>query len=157
MQLNFRFANIRDANLYFEWANDELVREFSYSKANITYADHVAWFTKELASGMTFFYLFENEMNIPVGQVRIQMKLNNIAVIGVSIAKDNRGRGYGSRLIKIASDNFLFTHPDQTIHAYIIKENKSSLKAFMKAGFILLSESIGDGMLSNVLYKDKPC
>jgi RimJ/RimL family protein N-acetyltransferase len=154
--LTFRLADLHDADLYFEWANDELVRQFSYSKENITYENHIAWFKRQLTSGMTFLYLFEDDSNVPVGQVRIQMSSNNTAVIGVSTARMSRGLGYGSQFIRIASYNFLLHYPNHTLHAYIMKENKASLKVFIKAGFTILSEKIVDGVLSNILYK-KTC
>ena len=129
--LNFRKPSIADSDLYFEWANDKDVRYFSYQEKPISYEEHSEWFARQLKNPDCFFYLFESVENNAVGQVRIEKK-NDVTVIGVSVSKQERGKGYATILIKMASDNFLSLHTDQTLNAYIMQRNLISYKSFLK-------------------------
>jgi len=130
----FRKPEVKDLDLYFEWSNDDLVRSYSYQTAKISYASHVDWFHSKLNDPNCFMYLFENENAEEIGQVRIQ-KNELIAVIGISIDKNHRGKSYASKMIKLASEDFLKSNPSNVIEAYIKTSNESSIMAFQKAGF----------------------
>ncbi|CCG52925.1 Acyl-CoA N-acyltransferase [Flavobacterium indicum GPTSA100-9 = DSM 17447] len=130
----FRKATDLDVDQYFEWANDELVRNFSYQTATISYESHVNWFTSKLNDSNCYLFIFENDIKQNIGQIRIQ-KNNNQAVIGISIDKNHRGKNYAYKMIKLASENFLIENPDCPIEAYIKTNNKSSVAAFEKAGY----------------------
>ncbi|MEO5571431.1 MAG: UDP-2,4-diacetamido-2,4,6-trideoxy-beta-L-altropyranose hydrolase [Bacteroidia bacterium] len=133
-KLYFRFAEEADVDLYFQWANDQLVRKNSYNQNLVLYDEHVKWFHLKLASSECKFYLFFDEQENPVGQVRIDKNLNGI-VIGVSIDKNFRGKSYGVVMLKLATNDYLERNPDAIITAYIKYENAASINIFMKAGF----------------------
>jgi RimJ/RimL family protein N-acetyltransferase len=82
--LKFRYAVLDDSDLYYAWANDLIVRKNSFNSTEINYEHHVNWFSNKLSSKDCLFYLFLNEENTPVGQVRID-KSNDEIVIGISI------------------------------------------------------------------------
>src|SRR5438046_984959 len=77
-KLHFRFAEEKDADLYIHWANDPLVRENSYHTDAVLFNDHIKWFHSKLISDECKLYLFFNEENKPVGQVRIDKDGNEI-------------------------------------------------------------------------------
>jgi RimJ/RimL family protein N-acetyltransferase len=135
MKLKFRKANINDAKLYFNWANDKLVRKNSFQQEEINYSQHINWFTDKLNSSDCFLYLFLNENEIPVGQVRID-KSNSEIIIGVSIDKNHRGKNLGVEMIEQACNDYFKQFPNTEILAYIKQENEPSIKLFKKAGFI---------------------
>ena len=141
--LNFRFAEPKDADLYFKWANDKLVRQNSFNTSEINYQQHIDWFSHKLNSKDCFFYLFLNEENVPVGQVRIDKSSEEI-IIGISIDENYRGKGLGSQMLNQACDNYLLKFPNAEIIAYIKEENIASINQFNKAGFI----KTGDVMVS---------
>lgn len=132
-----RRAIEEDAALYFKWTNDEEVRKQSYNSDSISYENHLHWFKQNLNAPGVYFYLFE-EQSLPLGQVRIQKSDSDDYIIGISIDKDARGKGYASYFIKQAVRLF-FEEVSfaQQIAAYIKKENISSLKSFTNAGFTL--------------------
>lgn len=132
--LNYRFATINDADLYYQWANDPLVRQNSFNQDAIPYVNHVNWFTKKLQSDSCYFYLFLNIDNEPVGQVRID-KDENETIIGLSIDEKFRGMSLGATMLKMACDDYLQHHAHETIVAYIKEDNIPSYKIFEKAGF----------------------
>ena len=132
--LNFRLAKESDVDLYFAWANDETVRENSFSSQPINYEEHVSWFLSKLSSKKVFFYLFSDSQGLNVGQVRIEQK-NDETVIGISIDKNHRGKSYGTIMLEIASNDFYKNFSFMPINAYIKISNLPSLKIFTKAGF----------------------
>lgn len=132
--LNFRFANQRDVDLYYKWANDEEVRSNSYNQEPILYNNHVKWFKTKLKSADCFFYLFRTEKNVPIGQVRIDKSGDEI-VIGISIDEKYRGLSLSEKMLVVSCEDYLKKHPKNIITAYIKTKNIASLKAFVKAGF----------------------
>lgn len=154
MKIKFRKATISDADLYFSWLNDPEVRNNSYQADPVPYETHLAWFTKRLNADSTFFYLFINEKNIPVGQVRIERQQQE-TIIGISIDKNFRGMGLGSEMLNKATDDFLSKYPQDQIHAYIKLSNPSSYRIFKKAGFEELGKENISGVESYKLIKNK--
>jgi RimJ/RimL family protein N-acetyltransferase len=144
MKLKFRKANIEDAQLYFDWANDKTVRENSFNRSEINFEQHVNWFTKKLSSANCFFYLFLNEENDPVGQVRIDITEEE-TVIGISIDEHYRGKDLGVEMLTQACNDYFKIFPSATIIAYIKEENTPSIKLFTKANFIKIANlKVGD-------------
>lgn len=133
-KIHFRFAKESDTDLYYKWSNDSVVRKNSYNQDEITYESHVKWFNSKLQSPVCFFYLFLNEENQPIGQVRIDNN-GKETVIGISIDEHFRGKKLGSILIQMASEDYLKNHPSESIVAYIKQENSASYNSFTKAGF----------------------
>ena len=139
VDLHFRFAEEKDTDLYFNWANDETVRSNSYNQEPIVYENHVKWFHSKLKSEECFFYLLLSQENKPAGQVRID-KSGDEVIIGISVDKDFRGYSLGAKMLIMACDDYLKKQPHATIVAYIKKENTASLNIFVKAGFTDIME-----------------
>ena len=135
--ISFRKANENDMMLYFNWTNDTSVRENSYQSEPISLENHQNWFYKKIKEDTCFMIVFENHIGSPIGQVRIQKQDENTAVIGISNDANHRGKGYASKMIQMASDEFLKQNQQICISAYIKIENKASEKAFEKAGYEL--------------------
>ena len=153
MQIEFRKPTLADVDLYFKWTNDEVVRQNSYDQEPIPYKDHVEWFKQKLTSPNCFFYLFTLQ-NDPVGQVRIEIKLEE-TIIGISIDTHHRGKGLGARMIEMAcADHFKRAHTQQ-IYAYIKESNQGSIVIFKKAGFKNEEHVMVKGIKSVKLCKAK--
>lgn len=153
--LHFRFADKGDMDLYFRWANDPLVRLNSYDPVPIPYENHINWFNKKVVSGSCFFYLFFNEENEPVGQVRIDKSQVEI-VIGISIDEAFRGKSLGAEMLEKSSNHYLQQYPSATVVAYIKVENTPSCNIFKKAGFTDEEIVTEQGYKSYKLYKKLP-
>lgn len=135
LPLKYRRANPDDALLYFNWANDETVRNNSFNNTLITWEDHIKWFSARLESNKTDLHIFFDLDDNPVGQVRIENNPDE-TVIGISVDKAFRGKSLSSKMLIMATKDFFVRHPDQVIVAYIKIENLSSYKAFCQAGFM---------------------
>ena len=150
--LKFRFAEKGDVDIYFNWANDPVVRANSYIPYEINYEDHIKWFLSKIASDNSQMYLFLNEQDIPVGQVRIDRNTDE-TIIGISIPQEFRGQSLASQMLIIACQDYLNKYPGEQITAYIKLNNESSLRSFRKAGFIVLGKKPVHNIESYVLAK----
>ncbi|ABW20042.1 GNAT family N-acetyltransferase [Alkaliphilus oremlandii] len=136
--LKYNFKNIEknDCDLIFEWANDETVRNNSFNSNTIEYEEHVKWFDEKLKSTDSIMHIFEVN-NVSVGLIRLDRFDDKSFLINYSIAKEHRGRGYATYLLQLIKDkyktNFLIGKVKST--------NSASIKAFMKAGYIMKDES----------------
>ncbi len=140
--LTIRKANIKDCDLYYQWANDPLVRLQSFDTATIDYNAHVEWFNERINNPNFCFYIFHNEDQQNIGQVRITKSNDNTAIIGVSIDIMHRGNSYAPQILDTASNIFLTENPNYFLYAYIKSSNIASIDSFIKANFILKKELI---------------
>ncbi|MEY4011031.1 MAG: hypothetical protein RIT22_155 [Bacteroidota bacterium] len=135
--LTFRKATLADTKLYFDWANDSSVRQQSYNTNTIDFESHKKWFESKVEDDSCLLLLFQNEEKLNVGQIRIQKENEKDALIGISIAAEQRGKGLAKEMLFLASDYFLENNKGYLINAYIKVQNRSSKLAFEKAGFEL--------------------
>ena len=133
--LNFRKAKIDDIKLYHHWANEINVREQSFNSNLIDFDEHKTWFESKLKDENCTMLVFSNLEGIEIGQVRIQKENNTDALIGISIAVDQRGKGFSKLMLEMSSDYFLKSNPFFKINAFIKHTNLTSKFAFEKAGF----------------------
>lgn len=146
MSLTFRKATMKDCDLIYQWANDPETRNNSYNKDIIPYQNHVNWFKQKIVSDTSSFYIFLDEHNKPVGQIRIEKTEGPNALLSISIAKEHRGRGYASMMLKDASVYYLNLYPGTTIHAHVFVSNEASSRSFIKAGY----KKVGEEMLQQI-------
>ena len=139
--LNLRRVSEKDSRLIWKWANDRAVRAVSFSTDTFLYEEHVKWFETKLDDQDCYFYIAENKHKAPVGQARYDIAGND-ATISVSLDRNFRGKGYGPKLIQLASRTIFKKTDVQVIHAYIKKMNTASLKAFKTAGFIFVKDTV---------------
>ncbi|MBN2881028.1 GNAT family N-acetyltransferase [Candidatus Woesearchaeota archaeon] len=137
-KFNIRFATQDDCEILYSWRIDPDVRKVSKDSSEFTYDSHKAWFTKALMNANIKIFIVELD-NIPAGQVRFNIQ-NDSAVISVSLSKDYRGKGLGSKVIQLASNKFCSEFNINKIIAYIRQDNISSRKSFEKAGYTLLND-----------------
>lgn len=152
-QIKIRRATILDIDQYYYWANDLEVRNNSYKGDLITLDEHQKWFSKKILSKDCFLYYFTDANDVPVGQVRIECIHKNDSVIGVSVDKSFRTKYLGSKMVLVASNEFLKTNPTYRLIAFIKVENKKSYKTFINAGFTLEAMVIHEGINSYKMVK----
>ena len=152
--LHFRFAESKDVDLYFKWANDVKVRKNSYHQNPLNYDNHVNWFQSKLASIDCRLYVFLNAKNIPVAQVRID-KAGEEVVIGISVDESFRGLKMGVEMLQQACGDYFKRKSGKSIIAYIKMNNKPSCHIFKKAGFSGEEIVVINGVKSYKLSKNK--
>lgn len=139
-----------DCEMFFEWANDAVTRELSFSPDKISWEAHCSWFKEKLADEGTRIYVGLDEKLEPVGQIRFG-KLpgeeygDDEVEVDVHIAPGKRSMGYGSRLISSAMQDFFAHRYAKKIHAFVRPENTASVHVFEKVGFKNIGECVIKG------------
>jgi UDP-2,4-diacetamido-2,4,6-trideoxy-beta-L-altropyranose hydrolase len=129
-----REASLGDCEMVFNWANDPLVREQSFSSSPIGWDDHKKWFFSRIGDNKTLFLIILDSEGNPVGQIRYDIE-GPTATISISIAKEYRGKHYSTGAINHSAQMlFKITNVDE-IRAYVKKDNMQSYHAFINAGF----------------------
>jgi len=124
--VKLRQVTEKDCRLIWNWANDPQVRAGSFSTDSIPYENHRQWFESKLNDPSCFFFIAENRNGEPVGQVRFDFE-GKEANISISLDREFRDKGYGSKLIQLAAKKISDVSEVDKIHAYIKKENTASL------------------------------
>lgn len=113
-----------------------MTREASFNTDPVPYQDHEAWFARKINDPATKIFIVENVDGRQIGYVRFDIE-DNHAEISVSLDKDERGKGYGSKSIRQGTDQLLASGPVKRIVALVKANNPGSLAAFQQAGFIV--------------------
>jgi RimJ/RimL family protein N-acetyltransferase len=138
MKLVMREANEKDVDLYFDWANDDVVRQNSLDQNPIIYENHVKWFMSKLSSDHSLLYIFE-VLGRRVGQVRLD-KVEDAWEIDYSVDSCYRGLGVGKMMItQIMQKNF-HTNLNLPLKALVKSQNLASQRVFEQLGFQKIDE-----------------
>lgn len=133
-----RPATFADEKLLLEWRNDPTVREVSSHTAEVSAESHHAWLAKVMNDNDSFLWIAEVD-GVPVGQGRIERawkaisKKMDTCLIGYSIGKEYRGKGYGKQLVELLvkeaqSAGYL------TVGARIKRTNERSVIVALRSG-----------------------
>ena len=144
MEITVRKAKESDADLLLEWSNDPLTRHNSFNSKEIKKSDHYQWYFRKLKDQNSMIYFFDRS-KVSIGVVRFD--LSGHVVIGVNVAPSERGKGFGTELIRRGCEVF-WQSQDADIFAYIKDTNIASIKSFEKAGFKIVKQT---------QYMDIPC
>src|SRR5262249_50032879 len=127
-----------DCRLLWQWANDAVVRATSFNPQPIPWDDHVGWFRCRLADPACALFVAQDADGTPVGQVRLESANganDGRAVISIGIAREHRGKGYASAMIRQACRAALADVGAHAVVALIRCDNEPSRRAFRTAGF----------------------
>jgi len=133
--LQLRPAESEDARLLYEWANDPVARQMSFSSEPIPWEGHIAWFEKRLQSSDCRLRIGLNKEGKPAGQVRLE-RSEVTAVLSLSIDPAERGKGHGPKLARLAAVEALADGWCEEVHAWVKPENGASMNTFRKAEFV---------------------
>lgn len=154
-RISLRKAQESDVSITHEWANDELTRKNSFSSEPILFENHKVWWYSKMNSANADYYICEVEKKL-AGIVRFDRdSKSEHFTIGVTVAPTFRGKNLADRFLKLACSEFLKTH-NNTVYAYIKKENIASVKVFEKAGFTYVEDVLlhGDQSVKYQLRKN---
>ncbi len=146
--VHLRPAQNADSRLLFEWANDPEVRAAAFSTGSILWEQHEQWFAGKMRDPDCRILIAENERGEPFGQLRVDWRSREIddedGDVDVSISREYRGGGWGSRMIRLGAAA-MFAERGTRLHAFIKHENQASCRAFESAGFKRLGEEVESG------------
>lgn len=137
-----RKAQEKDLMNVFQLSNDPLVRKNSINQNKIQLEEHKKWFLNIINSKNNCFFIVENTRNEFIAQIRFQEDTNNEYFISISIKDSYRGKGFGVKFLKTASELFLKQNSYSKIKALIKKDNESSLKSFINSDYCVVDNKI---------------
>lgn len=143
---NFRPAQLADQELLYRWRNDPSAYPNFFSAKPVSGEDHVEWLIETLKNKNRYLFIIEN-VGEPIGQVRFDTN-ESIAEISITIAPDQRGKGYGTRAIAEASHYFLEQVSNiKKIIARVKANNQVSINAFTGAGYKPTNQSSSESII----------
>ncbi|GAB2952552.1 hypothetical protein GCM10027048_17130 [Hymenobacter coalescens] len=136
--LTVRRATDDDARLYFDWANDPLVRQNAVQTEPISWETHVGWFGRRLADTGAYLYVLEQD-GTPVGQVRVEFEPKQPEAPGVidyAVAPAWRGRGLGAAILEQALTQLRHERTGSwAVVGRVKAHNVASARVFERLGF----------------------
>jgi UDP-2,4-diacetamido-2,4,6-trideoxy-beta-L-altropyranose hydrolase len=138
--LRLRPVREDDCGRLWQWANDPLVRQVSFSSQTIPWDQHVKWFQSRLADSTEMFLIVEDSDDRPVGQIRYTLGSER-AEVSITMDPDFRGKGLGSAALSMATTEVFRKTGTVAIDAWIKAGNEASMNAFARAGYRRLEVS----------------
>ncbi len=133
--ISLRLATQEDMCQIFEWRNHENTRRYFFNPAVIAWKDHVIWFNQILQDANRHL-LIASYHDFPIGVMRLDCEKDQ-AEVDVYVSPGQAGQGYGTLMLKTLTGWTKQNLPSiQKLMAKVFMDNKASLKAFEKAGFI---------------------
>ncbi len=133
-ELNLRFTDLSDLDIYFSWVNEKITRQYALSSGYIKWKTHQEWFKKSLNDPARFMWILETKNGLPIGQVRFDLH-GQIAEVDYSLDPLVRGRGWAKVLLTKGMSALKSLKPDYFVRAKVKSENISSCKTFQSLGF----------------------
>lgn len=136
--------NSKDCQLVYLLSNDETVRKNSFCSSSFSYESHVLWFKKVVKDNNTLFFLFFEDDDTFIGQVRFirESERSTEVVISISITQNFRGQHVGERVYSYAERELRAKWQTvMTVVANVKKANIQSNKFFAKLGFHLFCDT----------------
>jgi RimJ/RimL family protein N-acetyltransferase len=135
-----RAASVADRELLWRWANDPDARAASFDTERIPWETHVAWLDAKLADPASRIYVV-GEGNMPKAVVRFEGNDEGVAVVSIVVDPGERGRGLGTRALRLSCRSAARELSLHRVDAYIRHANGASITAFERAGFLHVAES----------------
>lgn len=136
-RIKLRKVRASDLRKIFLWRNDKLTRASSFNSKPISWSGHLDWYHQKLKDPATLIWMAVKFSGLPVGVVRFEKVTRPHARISIFLKPSERGKGWGSLVIRQASRRALKRGFAQAIIGEIKKGNRASIKAFESAGFRL--------------------
>lgn len=133
---SLRMAEAKDCLIIWNWRNDEEARRWSFNPNFIPYKEHEHWFNEILNDSASKILIILDENKKEIGQIRFDISNEHDAEVSLNVDAKNRNLGYGSAALEAACKYALKNFNITKVIAHIKEENKTSINAFARAGFI---------------------
>lgn len=128
-KIEFKKATNLDSELLFEWRNDPITIQNSITQRGVEKNEHERWFYNAQQNGDIKIYIaFIGDA--PIGMVRFDKKEFNSAELSWNISPKFRGKGFGKKVVILATDLF-----KGRLEAKVLIANVASFKIAVDAGF----------------------
>ncbi|WP_380056229.1 UDP-2,4-diacetamido-2,4,6-trideoxy-beta-L-altropyranose hydrolase [Falsihalocynthiibacter sp. SS001] len=129
-----RKVTAQDAQLLFDWRNQQRIREVSLDTSELVWENHVKWLNSILQED-TGQWLIYREGKRDLGHVNARLRGENTWHWGFYIGANDAPRGAGQRMLALFIER-LFSLPDTAaITADVRKDNAVSIALHQRLGF----------------------
>ena len=132
--IHLRKAGPEDMATVFQWRNDPLIASLGSLKTTVSWEEHKQWFLKTLASDDAKMFIIERNGN-SIGQIRFMRTEENNWTVSIYLLQPYTGKGFGVAALAAGCREISNRYPGAAITAYILRDNRFSHSAFLKAGF----------------------
>ena len=133
-RISLRTARPSDDRLTWGWVRHPSVWKQSLYGTPIPWKTHREWFSRVLTRAGSEYIIAESPKGRPIGQVRFE-RAGMRAEVSIVIARESRGQGLGTRVLKAACARHFRGKSSPPILAHIRPGNAGSVRAFLAAGF----------------------
>jgi len=126
-----RQASTADIKLVFDWQQLPETRQYALNKAIPTWEEHNTWMQRQLRYDHSFFYMITLvEEGEAIGVIRLAQESEGY-LLSIYLDPQQTGKGYAKAALKMIDQ----LHPNMTIHATVLPENKASQALFNAAQY----------------------
>lgn len=148
-------ANESDLITTFNWANDQTIRAFSFSKGIITLDDHTKWFLNRIANRDCFYYIGVIDGQA-IGSIRFDIT-ETTALISFLIDPAYHNQGLGLLLLKKGLFHLIRVSSSKIsmVVGMVMKDNIASVKAFERLGYKKIPDNQGYKFVKKINYENR--
>jgi RimJ/RimL family protein N-acetyltransferase len=130
--VTFHEASMDDAARLYQWRVDSDTADSSIAPPPASFDEHCEWLATVLRDPLVALYVgYDGSRGVPVGTVRLDRRGGGEAEISITVAPDERGRGYSHDLIAYGIE----AAGNVRVVARVKASNARSLRAFRALGF----------------------
>ena len=140
--MRIKHATFNDAEDIYEWRNDILSRKMFFNSHNLSFDEHLVWFTKALKSDdcVLLMGLVGQVGDKKMGVCRFDINAEeDSAEVSLNHNPEFRGQGLSKRFLRVSISLFKKSH-QLILTARIKNINTTSVSVFEGSGFGLIYE-----------------
>jgi spore coat polysaccharide biosynthesis predicted glycosyltransferase SpsG/L-amino acid N-acyltransferase YncA len=151
--IRLRWTTMRDCETLWRWTNDPQSRRNSFTDGPISWDEHVRWLENKLHDPRTCAFIGVDADDRLVGRLRFE-GTGERTQVSVAVDAEQRGKGYGRRIVVQGLAYVFRNMPVQEVHALIKPANQPSIRLFESLGFQLADvEQIGSNSACHYVLK----
>jgi RimJ/RimL family protein N-acetyltransferase len=131
-------ATIKHTKLTYSWANNPIIRQYSFNKNSINYPEHIKWFTSKIMDSYCDYFILYKGLK-PLGSIRIDYN-NDYTQGTISYLIDTKyhGQSFGKTILQKIEESILqrVYLKNVTLIGFVKNENIASVKIFNHLNYI---------------------
>ena len=136
-------ATLKHSKLTYSWANNPIIRQYSFNKNSINYPEHTKWFTSKITDSYCNYFILYKGLK-PLGSIRIDYN-NDYTQGTISYLIDTKyhGQSFGKTILQKIEESILqrVYLKNVILIGFVKKENIASVKIFNHLNYIKIEVS----------------
>lgn len=137
-EISFRKVNINDVDLTYNWAKNPAIRQFAFTKHEITPEEHLTWMKAKIQDKNCVYFIIKFR-GLPIGSIRFDIS-SDVAVISYLADSTLHGKGFGKSILSQGIYEFERYCKENDIYynkiiGFVKNDNLKSLYIFNELNF----------------------